>query len=63
MTEGARIAVPYGQASTQGQAEDGSSPHQQIETLLRWPEDEDHEVPVGQLGTEPRGSGRSPNDA
>ena len=63
MTERGRTAVPYSHASTKGQAEGGSSPRQRIESLLGWPESENHEVPVGQLGVEPRGSGRSPNDA
>ena len=33
------------------------------ESLLGWPEAEVHEVPLRQLGVEPCGSGRSPNNA
>jgi hypothetical protein len=63
MTEGARTSVPYTRASTKGQTDGGYSPRQQIESLLGWPESENHEVPVGQLGAESRGPGRSPDDA
>jgi DNA invertase Pin-like site-specific DNA recombinase len=63
MTEATRTAILYARVSTRVQSEEGSSSHQQIETLLGWLEDEDHEVPVGQLGIEPRRPGRSPDDA
>ncbi len=61
MTEGARTAVPYSHASTKGQAGDGYRLRQQIETLLGWPEA--YLVALGQLGVEPRGLERSPDDA
>jgi hypothetical protein len=63
MTEGARTTVQYSHASTKGQAGDGSSPHQQIESLLGWVEAEAYLVALGQLGVEPREPERSPDDA
>jgi hypothetical protein len=39
--------------SIRGQAENDSSRRQQIDALLVWPEADDREAPVGQLGAEP----------
>jgi hypothetical protein len=63
MTEGARTAVPYAKAGTKGQAGGGHGLRQQTEALRGWEGAEGYEVLVRQLGAEPYGPGRSPEDA
>ena len=63
MTEGAGTAVPCARGGAKGQADGGYGPRRQIDALLRWPEAEDHEAPLGQHGAEPHVPGSSPGDA
>jgi hypothetical protein len=63
MTEGVRTAGLYTKVKAKGPAEGGYRLRQQIEALRGWAGAEVYEVPVRQLGVEPYGSGRSPDDA
>ena len=57
MTEGAGTAVPCARGGAKGQADGGYGPRRQIDALLRWPEAEGHEVPLGRTAQNPMGPG------